>query len=368
MANGGIIGPVNTVNAASCTPVAANIVAVTATGPYSKPASHPGAGAVMLVAGGGGSSMEHAGGGGAGGVILNPSITLASGPIVIGAGGNGVAGCTQTSGNNTTGFSLTAIGGGHAGSYNNAAEPGGSGGGGPNNSLVPTAAGTGTACQGNNGGTGSGCHGGGGGGGAAAVGANGPGGAGGAGIDVTPVFGSAPQPFYIANGSCAGASVGGIFGGGGGGTSGPSTSGSSGGIGGGGDGTGGAPAPESGTSGIASTGGGGGGGRTASGGVVGGSGGAGYALIKENAYNIPVPASAPGVWSMNSVYDFVKSDNWVYNNADVDYLVVGGGGGGGQAIHPGPAGSQRWRWWWSWGLSEHLVRWSVSFKCTRMVL
>ena len=54
----------------------------------------------------------------------------------------------------------------------------------------------------------------------------------------------------------------------------------------------------------------GGGGRTASGGVTGGSGGAGYALIKENAYNVPVAASAPGVWSMQSVYTNVRAGTW----------------------------------------------------------
>ena len=170
--NGGIIGPPNT---NFCQSVCASTTAFTSSGPYSKPANHPGAGAVMVVAGGGGSSMEHAGGGGAGGVILQPSITLTPTSIVIGAGGNGVKGCTQTSGTNTTGFCLTAIGGGHGGSYNAKAENGGSGGGGPNNAQWPTAAGTGTACQGNNGGNGGGDHGGGGGGGAAAAGANGPG-------------------------------------------------------------------------------------------------------------------------------------------------------------------------------------------------
>ena len=109
MANGGIIGPVNTVTQS---PVAANITAFTSSGPYTVTAGHPGAGAIMVVAGGGGSSMEHAGGGGAGGVILQPSVTLSPTSIVIGAGGNGVKGCTQTSGTNSTGFCLTAVGGG----------------------------------------------------------------------------------------------------------------------------------------------------------------------------------------------------------------------------------------------------------------
>jgi hypothetical protein len=42
------------------------------------------------------------------------------------------------------------------------------------------------------------------------------------------------------------------------------------------------------------------------------------------------PKTAPGVWSMNTVYDLVKNGQWKdFNTADVDYLVVAGGGGGG---------------------------------------
>ena len=39
--------------------------------------------------------------------------------------------------------------------------------------------------------------------------------------------------------------------------------------------------------------------------------------------------TAPGVWQMNTVYNFVKNSNWVYNFASQDYLVVAGGGSGG---------------------------------------
>ena len=39
--------------------------------------------------------------------------------------------------------------------------------------------------------------------------------------------------------------------------------------------------------------------------------------------------TAPGVWQMNTVYNFVKNDNWVYNFVTQDYMVVAGGGGGG---------------------------------------
>ena len=72
---------------------------------------------------------------------------------------------------------------------------------------------------------------------------------------------------------------------------------------------------------------GGGAGAGCGNGGAGGTGGPGYAVIVEPA--VCRGKTAPGVWQMNTVYDFVKSDNWVYNFADVDYLVVGGGGGGG---------------------------------------
>ena len=41
-------------------------------------------------------------------------------------------------------------------------------------------------------------------------------------------------------------------------------------------------------------------------------------------------ATAPGNWQVNTVYDFVKSNDWVYNFADLEYLVVAGGGAGGR--------------------------------------
>jgi hypothetical protein len=51
-------------------------------------------------------------------------------------------------------------------------------------------------------------------------------------------------------------------------------------------------------------GGGGGGGENASGGT----GGSGYVIIKEP--EVSLPATAPGVWSMNTVYDYVKQGVW----------------------------------------------------------
>ena len=52
MANGGIIGPVNTVNPATCEP--ANVVSVTASGTYNKTAAAPSTVNLIVVSGGGG--------------------------------------------------------------------------------------------------------------------------------------------------------------------------------------------------------------------------------------------------------------------------------------------------------------------------
>ncbi len=40
-------------------------------------------------------------------------------------------------------------------------------------------------------------------------------------------------------------------------------------------------------------------------------------------------ATASGVWALNTVYDYIKASDWVYNFAQLDYLVVAGGGSGG---------------------------------------
>tara|TARA_R110002020_G_scaffold15800_2_gene56365 strand:+ start:543 stop:1478 length:936 start_codon:yes stop_codon:yes gene_type:complete len=36
--------------------------------------------------------------------------------------------------------------------------------------------------------------------------------------------------------------------------------------------------------------------------------------------------TASGIWQMNTVYDYVKNSDWVYNFAALDYLVLAGGG------------------------------------------
>ena len=48
-----------------------------------------------------------------------------------------------------------------------------------------------------------------------------------------------------------------------------------------------------------------------------------------------VCATAPGMWQMNTVYNFVKNSNWVYNFSSIDYTVIAGGGGGGGGVGSG---------------------------------
>jgi len=135
----------------------------------------------LLIAGGGagggiGSSNVGGGGGGAGGYISSStSVNIATAyTLTIGAGGAS----STVSGSNTTGFSLTAIGGGGGGTPNGSSGGSGGGSGGGN-----AGAGTGTAGQGNNGAVGSGTWGGsatvgGGGGGAGSAGSGQTGGSG----------------------------------------------------------------------------------------------------------------------------------------------------------------------------------------------
>ena len=199
---------------------------------------------IVVAAGGGGGGWG--GGGGAGGLINQTSQTLSAAtyPIVLGAGGygTGVAAGYQgtyqggSDGGDTTFNSLTAIGGGGGGYFS--ANPGraggsGGGGGGSNGTLNDTAGGSGTAGQGNAGGYGGGVSanygGGGGGGGAGAAGSNATGygatgGAGGAGLAPTG-FSSFGDSGYFAGGAGghtdrqagAGVSAGGVGGGGNGG-------------------------------------------------------------------------------------------------------------------------------------------------------
>ena len=96
----------------------------------------------LIVAGGGGTGWDVGGGGGAGGKIYTSgaSLSAATYGIVIGAGGASASSINNrgVSGANSTGFSLTAIGGGggggHSGSSVDDGLAGGSGGGGGTNS------------------------------------------------------------------------------------------------------------------------------------------------------------------------------------------------------------------------------------------
>jgi|5_EtaG_2_1085323.scaffolds.fasta_scaffold15603_2 hypothetical protein len=263
----------------------------------------------LVVAGGGGGGGEcqnsgGAAGGGAGGLrigAVTPSpchsplvatgltVTAAGFPITVGAGGT--AGPQSAPGNGGNGgvstFStITSTGGGGGGKSvpPSVGNPGGSGGGGN------AAGGTGNTppvspAQGTNGATGGGpagtCNAGGGG--AVTAGANVPGPvggqSGGPGLQVTPVFGNAPKPFYIANGPDNGASACGQFAGGGAGGHDNRPATSLGGVGGGAN----VPGPQGfGSAGTTNTGGGGGGGGedVPAPGGQGGAGGSGIVLIR----------------------------------------------------------------------------------------
>ena len=137
--NGGIIGATNQASFGKCT--------VTTFTSSCSVTTQPGTQLVqtVLVGGGAGGGKNTGGGGGAGGLILSPSQPVSgntSYPIVIGAGGSGSITCN---GNDTTGFSLIAKGGGYGGCNGPPGNPGGSGGGGGGGGgTAPTTGGTAT--------------------------------------------------------------------------------------------------------------------------------------------------------------------------------------------------------------------------------
>jgi hypothetical protein len=123
---------------------------------------------VLVVAGGASGGSDLGGGGGAGGLIYNTGFSVSSSGITVtvGAGGalaTGVVRESNTQGNdgaNSVFSSLTAIGGGHGGSYwagnatyHNGGAGGSGGGSGPGTSGSGSG-GAGTASQGNAGGAG----------------------------------------------------------------------------------------------------------------------------------------------------------------------------------------------------------------------
>lgn len=229
----------------------------------------------LVVGGGGAGGTNHGGGGGAGGVLQGTfSTATTSYPVVVGAGGSGIApgySMRGASGAASSIFSFTANGGGGGGGRVNTnvtdiGANGASGGGGAGNN--PTTAGVSNAAgQGNNGGNGTTdatAGNGGGGGGAGGAGAtatgvaySGTSGAGGIGIQ-SAITGTNT---YYAGGGSGGRWQTGLVG--------------AGGLGGGG--TGGAADGASGAAGTANTGGGGGGGGGAI--APGGAGGSGVVIV-----------------------------------------------------------------------------------------
>jgi hypothetical protein len=272
----------------------------------STPASTSYSASYLLAAGGGGGGWYTGGGGGAGG-LLSGTTTLYGGTtysFVVGAGGTSSTGSAQsTPGTNSTGFALSAIGGGYGGSYLTgpaAGGSGGSGGGGSDDSVYPGGAGgSATSGQGNNGGIGGGAipYGGGGGGGAGAVGTN-----------FVPATKAGDGGVGVAN-SITGSSVY-YSGGGGGGMSSGSTPGT------GGNGGGGAGSTGVGTAGTANTGGGGGGGGSTSP-NTGGAGGSGVVIISVPTANYtgvytPTGAGAPSITTSgsNTILKFTGSGSY----------------------------------------------------------
>ena len=260
------IGPTASVNYGTAGQV------LTSQGPSAAPtwSALPYIASYLVVGGGGAGGGAGAGraggaGGGAGG-LLTGSYTLAVGTtysFVVGGGGTGANDTSGTAGSNSTGFGLTAIGGGY-GTGESVSANGGSGGSGGGAGKTTYSGGSGTSGQGNNGGTSNG-NAGGGGGGASAAGANGTSSGGG-----TGAVGGAGTASTITGSSVTYA--------GGGGSSCYNGTGGAGGAGGGGAG---ATSNANGTAGTTNTGGGGGGGGGTGGGpnTAGGNGGSGVVII-----------------------------------------------------------------------------------------
>lgn len=242
---------------------------------------------VLVVGGGGGASGRHGGGGGAGGLIFREEliITEQNYPIIVGAGGIGMGdpgagspcsgGGTRihTGGQNSSAFSLIAIGGGRGDTYGSATQGGSAGGAGwacsPILPLQPISISGGFGSTGGGGGLPPAYQGGGGGGSAQSGQAgtsDGTGGRGGDGL----YFGDKFTNIFGDNGYFAG--------GGGGGnwyaSLSPSVLGGAGGLGGGGN----AGVLTNGQNGQPNTGGGAGGGGGL--GTSGGDGGSGIVLIR----------------------------------------------------------------------------------------
>lgn len=247
----------------------------------------------LIIGGGGGGGINWGGGGGGGGLLAGPIILTqgVSYNFIIGAGGG-----SAVNGNSTTGFGLTALGGGSgpAGALLSGSS-GGSGGGASGGSGTASAGGSSTSGQGFPGGSvpNTTNPSGGGGGGAGGFGNNSgyfSVGAGGPGYRST-IIGSAT--FYAGGGGGGGAGGAGA-GGSGGGAAGSSTS-----------------TPP--TAATANTGGGGGGGSSTVGGQYGSTGGSGVVILSVPTANYSgVTTGSPTVTTSgsNTILTFTASGSY----------------------------------------------------------
>jgi len=259
----------------------------------------PNTSSYLIVAGGAGAGGGNGGGGGGAGGLLTGNVTLTTGTtysFVVGAG------ATQaTNGSNSTGFGLTALGGGAGSGENNftSGQNGGSGGGGGSSGATNHPGGSGTSGQGNNGGTGK---------------TDGStyrfgGGGGGAGAAATNATSSGPTAGGVGSSSSITGTATYFSGGGGGGAY--AGTGASGGTGGGG--AGGSTASTTGTAGTANTGGGGGGGGGAGGyggGATGGSGVVILSLLTANYTGTTTGSPTVTTSGLNTILKFTASGSY----------------------------------------------------------
>lgn len=314
MANGGIVGKFNPTSAGPGTQPE-KITSFPASGSFTSQRATTQADVLILA---GGSACRGGpggvGGAGAGGLVARPALPISGSttyPIVVGAGGDRANPSPSTPtpavGGDSTGFGLTAKGGG---TNSNPLGPfdGGCGSGGNENTTTagnatqPGQAGdSGTYGHGNPGGNGGPAAQGGGGGGTGAAGN--PGGsnlAGGAGfqVDYASPTASPVQVTYGGGGGGCGNNVvggpGGSGGGGGGGQGDPNTPAQPG------------PTPHDGTDGL----GGGGGGSYV--GPYNGNGGDGIVVVRELAAS--VIGVGKGVWRLQTVYDKRRAAEWPGEN------------------------------------------------------
>ena len=315
MANGGIVGPVQTPVVTPAGSQPETITGITSPNPAFAVQPLTTSVTVMVIAGGGGGQVA---GGGAGGlrIISNHPVPLSPFPVTIGAGGPGTNASLPQAGSNSTFGSTVPISSSGGGAWNyGAGGPGGSGSGaasGPGTTIPGPAGNIGgySPPEGNPGGSSNSYAGAGGGGsvgaGSVSGGWPGTGGPGGAGTNTAPTFGAAPQPYYPAKSP---GPTNAYFAGGGGGSS-TAASGGVGGTGGGGSGVNGPPgliAPSGDTNSGS-----GGGSHFGDGGSA-GAGGSGMVIVKEAAISTPASIVAPGVWRMSEVYDYRKSGDWLGN-------------------------------------------------------